>query len=467
MSIIGRKKQRKILQSCYKDQKSHFIALYGRRRVGKTYLIRQHFEHKLEFYVTGLANGDLTAQLTNFSLAMERQFDNQVVEQATTWLEVFDQLIRNLEKCNPGKKVIFIDELPWMDTPRSMFLTALEFFWNSWASARRDILLIACGSAASWMLNKLINNKAGLFNRVTRRIKLSPFSLSEVEKYLHARNYNIDRYQQAQLYMSIGGVPYYLDMLQSGLSVAQNLEEMFFVENAALTNEYSLLFKSLFDNSDLHKQIIRSLTKKKIGLTRTEILKHLDIKDGGSLTRALDDLIASDFIRKYRKFEQKNRDAIYQLIDPFTLFHHRFVEDYSLETNFWINQLNTPTINNWQGNAFEMTCLLHIDEIKDALGISGVQTTTSTWWNEDAQIDLVIDRKDQVINLVEIKFSITKYTITKAYDAKLKKKLEAFRQATKSKKALWTTMITSYGLKESPYKFNVTKSLSLDDLFLD
>jgi AAA+ ATPase superfamily predicted ATPase len=448
-----------------KDNQSHFLAIYGRRRVGKTFLIRQYFDNKFDFYVTGLANGNTAAQLTNFYMALKQSAPHKHIDRPNNWMEAFHELKIILEQSTSGKKIIFIDELPWLDTPRSNFLMGLEFFWNSWASARNDVVLIGCGSAASWMLNKLINNKGGLYNRVTRRIKLSPFTLSEVEEFLFSKNYKVDRYQITQLYMVLGGIPFYLDLIDKDYSVAQNIQRIFFEKNALLSDEYDILFQSLFGSSEIHQQIIKALTAKRTGLTRKEILKNLDVKDGGGVTRAISELISSDFISQYQKFGNKSRDAIFQLTDPFTLFYHRFLSYYTGESNFWINQVNTPAMYTWQGNAFEIICLLHVEEIKKALGISGVQTTTSTWWGEGAQIDLVIDRKDQVINLVEIKFALDEYEIDKTYDEKLRKKLNAFRNETNTKKSLWTTMLTTYGIKSNKYSGNVHRSLTMDDLF--
>lgn len=415
--------------------------------------------------MTGLANGNTVVQLTNFYMALKQSAPHKQIDPPNNWIEAFHELRIILEQSTSGKKIIFIDELPWLDTPRSNFLMGLEFFWNSWASARNDILLIGCGSAASWMLNKLINNKGGLYNRVTRRIKLSPFTLSEVEEFLVSKNYKVDRYQITQLYMVLGGIPFYLDLIDKDYSVVQNVQRIFFEKNALLSDEYEILFQSLFGSSEIHQQIIKALTTKRTGLTRKEILKYLDIKDGGGVTRAISELITSDFLRQYQKYGNKSRDAIFQLTDPFTLFYHRFLVNYTGESNFWINQINTPAIYTWQGNAFEIICLLHVEEIKKALGISGVQTTTSTWWGEGAQIDLVIDRKDQVINLVEIKFALDEYEIDKTYDEKLRKKLNAFRNETNSKKSLWTTMLTTYGIKSNKYSGNVHRSLTLDNLF--
>lgn len=465
MQLIARDREKVLLTKCQQDRKSHFLVIYGRRRVGKTFLIRQHFNNEFDFYATGLADGDTSTQLTNFAFALSKSCGSDIAEIPQNWMQAFHSLIQYLESSSSKKKTIFIDELPWMDTPRSKFLSALEYFWNSWASARNDILLIACGSAASWMLNKVINNKRGLYNRVTRRIHLSPFTLHEVEQFLESRDFIANRYQILQLYMAVGGIPYYLDQLDKNLSIAQNIQNLFFIDNAPLRHEFQILLKSLFDNSEAHKQIIQALTKKKTGLTRNEILSNINTADGGGLTRTLSELMASDFIRKYKKYGNKSRDAVYQLTDPFTLFHHRFLQNYDNETNYWLNLIHTPAVLVWQGNAFEIVGLLHVEQIKIALGISGVQTSTFSWWGKHAQIDLVIDRKDQVINLVELKFSLDEYTINKDYDSKLRIKLNEFRKETQTKKALWTTMLTTYGLKKNKYSGNVQKVLTMDDLF--
>ena len=266
MELIGRLREQEIISDCIQDTKSHFIAIYGRRRVGKTYLVRKYFNNDFDFYVTGLAKGNKSAQLTNFCLAIQQIDPDVLIDEINDWMAAFRLLISVLEKSSSKKKIIFMDELPWMDTPRANFITALEYFWNSWASARNDIVLIACGSAASWMLNNLINNKAGLFNRVTKRIKLSPFDLAEVEAFLKAKSYHINRYQILQLYMAVGGIPFYLDLINKEYSVAQNIQKMFFERNAMLQNEYEILFKSLFEKSETHNILVKALTKKVINL---------------------------------------------------------------------------------------------------------------------------------------------------------------------------------------------------------
>lgn len=464
MELIGRSKERALIKQCYDDKKSHFIAVYGRRRVGKTFLIRKHFGNDFTFYITGLAHGNKEQQIANFHLALNRE-THTPSPVPKSWLEAFDQLTKKLERSKKKKKVIFIDELPWMDTPRSGFITGLEYFWNSWASGRDEILLIGCGSSASWMLNKLINNKKGLYNRVTKRIKLKQFSLYEVEQFLKEKKYKIDRYQIIQLYMAMGGIPFYLDLIDTQLSVAQNINRLCFEDNAQLQDEYRILFQSLFGESDIHQEIIDALSSKQIGLSRKAILEKISTKDGGGFKRALSDLESSDFIREYKYFGKQKRGTKYQLIDAFTLFHQKHIVNALNNDNYWLSQINTPTINTWQGNAFEILCLLHIDQIKKAIGISGVNTNISSWWGKGAQVDLVIDRQDRVINLVEIKFSIDKYEITKKYDEVLRNKISSFISYSKTKKSVWMALVTTFGLKNNAYAGNVQQVLTMNDLF--
>lgn len=467
-ALIGRKKEVRQLRQYAESMKSEFIAVYGRRRVGKTYLVRTVFENEFAFQVTGLANVGMRDQLSHFHASLLQYSPRDVeIEPAKNWMTAFRQLIQLLEQTeSKGKKIIFLDELPWMDTPRSKFLTGLEFFWNSWASARKDILLIACGSAAAWMIKNLLNNRGGLHNRTTGRIKLEPFTLAETEAFLSNKGILLDRYQIVTLYMALGGIPYYLDQLERGLSVAQNINTLCFERNALLRNEYSNLYVSLFNRAERHIAVIEALAKKRKGLTRHEIMAATHLSNGGGLTRTLQELEESTFIRSYRSFSKKEKDTLYQLIDPYSLFYLHFIKGSSPDDEaFWIHAIESPPFRAWSGYAFEMVCLHHVAQIKQALGISGVQTSVSAWYGEGAQIDLVIDRKDHVINLCEMKFSIHPFSITKSYAENLRQKISRFQLATKTKKAIFMTLITTHGLVENQYRYLAQNSLTLEDLF--
>jgi uncharacterized protein len=472
--IIGRKEEIAVLQSIESSERSAFVAVYGRRRVGKTYLIRSFYEGQFAFYLTGIANVETVNQLTNFHSALIRNFpefeDNLP---AKDWFQAFQQLITAIETLPPsGKKVLFLDELPWLDTPNSLFISALEHFWNSWASARTDIVLIVCGSAASWMINQLINNTGGLYNRVTHQIQLEPFTLGECDAFFKAKSVGFDHYQLLQLYMVFGGIPFYLDFVDTQKSATQNINDLCFKPKGKLRNEFQKLYASLFKKADKHIAIIEALAIKAMGLERDVLLKTANLPNGGSTTTILRELEESHFIRKYHTFGKSKNNAIYQLTDFYSLFYLKFIKDNSpFDDNFWINGIDTPEIRAWSGYAFEQVCLLHLPQIKTALGINSVQTQTSAWIGSDgtdkAQIDLVIDRRDQVINLCEIKFSIKSFTIEKAYSESLRKKIGVFRDATKTSKALWLTFITTYGLAPNEHAQSlVHQSITMDALFL-
>jgi len=323
---------------------------------------------------------------------------------------------------NTEKKVLFLDELPWLDTHNSGFLSALEHFWNSWASARNDIILIVCGSAASWMIKNLMRNKGGLHNRVTTRLKIEPFTLAETEQFLASKNSAYDRYSILLLYMVFGGIPFYLEQIDTGQSAMQNINELCFESTAPFREEYEDLYASLFKKSERHIAVVEALATKRKGLTRKELVKLSKLSNGGGLTRILKELEESHFIRRYRSYGKKEKDSLYQLIDLYSLFYLNFIKNASLDDeNFWINAVESPLFNAWSGYAFEMVCLHHIRQIKKALEIGGVQTSVYSWHSSEAQIDLIIDRKDQTINLCEMKFSIAPFKIDKNYAANLRK----------------------------------------------
>lgn len=468
-NIIGRTAEKKILEEVFSSKSSTFVAVYGRRRVGKTYLIRETFSDKLCFEISGLANASTKEQLLNFGMTLS-QSAGEHLQTPRNWLEAFRQLINFVQQSHQKRKIIFFDEIPWMDTPRSGFLTALEHFWNSWASARKDIVLIVCGSATSWIINNLINNHGGLHNRLTHTIYLKPFTLTECEQYFKWRKIDFKRYYLAEIYMIMGGIPYYLSKVEKGISSSQNIDNLFFTENAIFKNEFRNLYASLFRNSDDYIKIIEALSKKGKGLTRNEISTLTKITCGGGLTNVLQNLEYCGFIRSYHPYNKKTRNILYQLIDSYSLFYFRFIRKNELnDEHFWTNSLDTPLRHAWTGYAFEMVTLHHIIEIKKALGIAGIQSSVSVWRSETsqpaAQIDLVINRKDGIINVLEIKYCNRKFTITKDYEENLRNKIAAFKSETHTRNAVHLVMLTTYGLNKNRYAEIAQKELSLDDLF--
>ncbi|MFN0214545.1 MAG: AAA family ATPase [Saprospiraceae bacterium] len=469
-NIIGRKEEATLLNALFQSPKSEFVAVYGRRRVGKTFLIRTVFEDHFHFQLTGQARSNLKQQLLNFQDTLQSFDPGEGNKPPKSWFEAFGKLRRFLESRPPGKKVVFLDELPWLDTPQSGFVSALEHFWNSWASARRDILLIVCGSAAAWILKKLINDRGGLHNRLTERIILRPFTLQETEAFLRSKGATYDRYQLIELYMTMGGIPFYLENVRVNRSVAQNVDRMCFSPGGLLTTEYENLYRSLFERHERHTAVVEAIALKGKGLTRKEILAIANLPDSGNTSTILDELTQSGFIRQYYPFGSR-RAVIYQLIDPFTLFYLTFMKGTKAAgAGAWLSQSDSPKWQAWSGYAFEYICRNHIDCIKKHLGIGGVYTEISAWRSKNAQkgaqIDLVIDRKDRIINLCEIKFSTTAYIITKAYAESLRLKIQTFKTESGTKKTVLLTFIAAHGLSSNEYSMQlVHDALDMDALF--
>lgn len=468
--IVGRKEEQKTLDQLLKSEKPEFLAVYGRRRVGKTFLIRQVYNKQIVFQMTGIARANTTQQLSNFfSVLRELDPGFEQTNLPQNWFDAFSLLRNYLQKLRAPKKVIFFDELPWIDTPRSNFLSALEHFWNAWASNRPDILLVVCGSAASWMINKLINNRGGLYNRVTQRINLMPFTLQETENFFRTHQIQLDRYQILQLYMAMGGVPFYLNEIRPGMSAFQEIDRLAFSKNGLLALEYDNLYRSLFNNAERHISIIETLAAKPKGLGREEIVKLSGIKDGGALTTILRELEESGFISKSVPFGKKIRDSIYRLSDPYTLFYLKFIKDQKLSgAGAWLSRTDSPAWRAWSGYAYESICLQHIRAIKKALGISGVYTEESSWVNKErsVQVDLLIDRRDHVINLCEVKFTQEPFTLTKSYKKELEKKLFSFKEETQTRKSVFVVLITTWGLKDNMHSLGFIQStITMNDLF--
>lgn len=470
MEIIGRTEEQAALDEYVHSDESEFVAIYGRRRVGKTFLIKKFFKENFTFFITGLAKANMNKQLETFNIAINK-YGSDKYPPVATWLRAFEQLTMLIEKAPANnKKVIFIDEMPWLDTHKSGFITALEYFWNGFASTRSDVLLIACGSATSWMINKLIRNHGGLHNRVTRTMLLSPFTLAECETYYRAKGIVMNQYQMIEAYMILGGIPHYLKQMDKKLSLAQNIDKLCFAVNAPLKNEYNDLFASLFKAPEPYMKIIGALAQKTKGLTREEMIELAGVQDGGSLTRVLSELELSGFIRKYHAIGKTERNRLYQLIDFYSLFYLNFIrESDGHDEHFWTRYINTPGHGSWSGYAFEQVCMQHTGQIKSTLGISGIMADIASWRSRDqvsgAQIDMLIDRSDNTINLCEIKYANEEYCIDKEEDRKLRNRKEAFIRETKTKKSIHYTMITTYGLKKNAYSDIIQSEITMEDLF--
>ena len=479
-NIIGREREISELMSLYDSGKAEFVAVYGRRRVGKTYLIDETFRGRITFRHAGLSpiDDEGNKQLTNdqlrgffYSLKIYGMKQNKCPK---TWLEAFFMLEQLLmEKDNGERMLVFLDELPWMDTARSGFVRAFESFWNSWACHRPNVMLVVCGSATSWMQDNLVNNHGGLYGRITYEICLRPFTLGECEAYYKSRDIRMSRYDMVQSYMIFGGIPYYLGYLRREYSLAQNVEDIFFSRQAKLKDEYDRMFSSAFSNPDDIKNIVKVLADRRSGYTRQEISCLTGIADSGALTKLLRALVASDYVLTYQPFGMGKRDARYKLIDHFTLFYLRFVNGTNrLDDGFWSVSHTSPQVISWRGFAFEEVCLSHISQIKTALGILGVSSTQSSWsvkGDSDSelgtQIDLLIIRKDNVINMCEMKFCNEEFAVDKSYHRTLVHRQNLLSERIPRRSVIHPTLISTYGIKYNEYSSDFVKVLTLDCLF--
>ena len=471
MKFIGRQDEIRQLKEYYSSNRAEFIAVYGRRRIGKTFLIDEFFERNFAFNISGVIDGDKSEQMAAFMQGMRSIGYDKTTPK--TWMDAFFVLRQQLETKLLDKKrcVVFIDELPCFDTPKSGFVRALGHFWNSWAQKQKQIMLVVCGSATSWMVDNLIDNHGGLHNRITHEIHLAPFSLCETEQFLKTKKVVLDRLSIVQLYMAFGGVPYYLDMISAGDSAATAIDRIFFSSNGALSGEYERLFTSLFRDPAPYLKIIEALAKCRQGITREQIISALGKHDNGHISEYLGNLIKCDFVRYYfvKTRKVKKTDGLYQLTDFFVIFHNTFLTKPVNDEHFWSNNQMSSMTKTWYGLAFERVCMAHIKQIKQALGIDRIGTQYYSWRSKNsvqgAQIDLLLERADRVINLCEIKYSESEYRLTKDEDVKLRNRQADFVAETGTNFAIHPTMITTYGLRQNEYSGGITAQVTIDDLF--
>lgn len=473
--LIGREREQEQLEHALSTPGPQLIAVYGRRRVGKTYLVRTFFDSRIVFELVGANKTSAKQQLKNFSQVLFSR--GHAVGVPASWSDAFLMLQQYLEPklTSADKQVIFLDELPWLASRKSGFLEAFTHFWNSWGTRQQNLIVVICGSAAAWMIRKVLQDRGGLHNRVTLRLQVLPFTLKETEAFLAAKAPGLNRRLILELYMALGGIPYYLDYVRAGRSAAQNIQAIVFDKAAPLAAEFNSLYASLFEDYERHETVIRFLKQKQAGFTSIEIAAHTRLTSGGGLTRTLEELEQAGFIQHMPSFTGPKRGVLYKLVDPFTLFHLAWIEKTPrpLDADRWTALHSTPAWHAWSGYAFEMTCLQHVRQIKASLGIAGVYSESTSWRHVStgpndpgAQIDLLIDRKDQVINLCEIKFTNDPFTVNANYAKDLRNKESVFRKKTGTKKAIFITLISAQGLDANSHSLGlIANTVTADDLF--
>ena len=473
-SIIGREREINSLQWCLEKGESQFVVVYGRRRVGKTFLIKEFFKNEFTFSMTGIYGATKEIQLANFTIAL-RQYWNRNFKIPKDWTEAF-YLLRDYlqEKKKKGKhRVVFFDEIPWLDTQKSDLLRAIEVFWNPWAAWEEDIVFIMTASSVPWIKEKILHNIGGLYNRCTLQIYLPPFNLRKTELFLQYKGINWSRYDVASCHLIMGGIPYYLNLLNPELPLDKNIDEIFFGKNVKLQHEYEQICETSFKNTKEHTAVIEALVSKKEGLTRNEILEKTGLPNNGLISKILENLIYCDFVQEYNYFGNKKRESVYQLCDFFTIFYYNFLKgNTSRDKHFWSNLKNNEQKELWADNAFEQLCKDHLQQIKKAIGIGSVISEFSLWFNkpdeytrENIHIGLLIDRNDNVIDICEMKFCNEEYEIDKDCDMSIRNKIGTFQFQTNTRKAVCCIMITPFGVKRGMYSDIVRSQVCLDDLF--
>lgn len=470
--MIGRAKEVKRLRLLADSAHAEFVALYGRRRVGKTFLVNQVFSGQFSFKMTGVIEGSLNDQFTAFAAAMD-EYGYDLPTKPKNWMSAFVMLRKALasvvERNEPC--VIFIDELPALDAGGSNVASALGHFWNDWASLHDNVTLIVCGSATSWMISNVIDSKGGLHNRLTEEMPIHPFSLKEVEEYLDKHQFVWNRMMVLQTYMIFGGIPYYLSLLDVNESLVQNIDRLFFGRDMRMRREFRRLFNTLYRNPERYVDIVKTLSQSRRGMTRGQIAQTMKVDNNGHLGNKLDDLVCCDLVRKsiVRERKLKRKDAIYQLCDFFSLFYLTFIDRAEVEENYWSHHINTPQVNTWMGLSYERICMAHIPQIKRALRIEAISTITYSWRSKTnspaAQIDIIIERADQVVNICEVKFSQEVYELSKDEYDRIVNRRSAFIRETRLPHAPWITLITTQGLAHGKYSEMVQATVLLDDLF--
>ncbi len=475
IQMIGRDKEKAELQRCMDSNRSELVIVYGRRRIGKTFLIDEFFKGKFDFTYVGGHNLAPRMQLRNFAKALKLAMGERTARPFKDWFDAFDVLEEYLASLpTDRKKLVFVDEMPWIDSLRSDFTSAFENFWNGWAARRRDIVFVASGSATSWMIDKLVENQGGLHARITCQIYLRPFTLHETELYLKSVGCSWDRFQIAQCYMFFGGVPFYLSLIRPELSLVQNVDALCFNKGGALREEFDELYGALFTHAESYIEVVRLLASHRSGMVYSEIAKSTGI-DGSRLTKILTNLERCDFIMKFRYFGKKAQDRIYKLTDFYTLFYLKYIEPNmdSYDEQWWSDHNLSHSVEAWQGLTFELVCLMHIRQIRMALNIGGVATEAFAWFDKadkgkeskGSQIDLVLERADRIINLCEMKFSQEPYRISADYEMKLRNRMGLFREKTHTTKALVNTFVTTYGVANGIHSSIVNSEVTLDGLF--
>lgn len=477
-SIIGRSEEIKKLEKFLKSSKSEFVAIYGRRRVGKSYLVEEAYRDKIVFRAIGSYIRDKDeksykqTQLDHFYESLLDQGVSEDTPRPTNWREAFRLLKKYLGGLRAKRRVVFLDELPWLAGPQSSeMITELGYFWNSWADRQRNIVLVVCGSATSWMLDNVIRDYGGLHGRLTGIIHLLPFTLKECEQFFKSRGFHLSRYEMAVAYMAFGGIPYYLDRMDNEKNLSENIDEFFF-KDTRIDQEFKDVYTGLYATSERYVDIVKALGTKFYGMTRRELAEAVGIELGGTFSKILDNLRESGITREYSRYGKERVETVYQLKDFFSMFYLHFIYGRGANAGNWRAIQRTPTFYSWAGNTYEMLCIEHLPQMRDRLRIATV--SRNYCWSglapngKAAQIDLVLEWKGERTDYIcEMKFSENVFAIDRNYEGELANKIDAFLNSRQHAKthSVQLVMVTTNGIIQNEHSRDVNQQIVLDDLF--
>lgn len=410
--FVGRELELKKLRAIGEADEPSIVVVYGRRRVGKTELLEQAFRHRniLKFEgIEGLSEKDQYANAMR-QLAKYVGEDLLTKVQITSWSEFFDLVARYTKE---GTWTIYLEELQWLANYESKLLSELKYAWDNQFRRNPKLLLILCGSAPSFMLEKVVHSKA-LYNRSQHEIHLQELSISETKLFLKNRS---DR-EIFNAYLSVGGIPEYLKWVDKESSVFQGLCTHAFTSGSFFSREFEKIFTSSLANNKHYREIIETLSRCKF-LSREELAEKLKLTSGGTLSILLTDLEKCGFISKYCPYNLSNSSNVirYAIADNYLHFYFNFIRPIQSKIeNGDYNEVPQSAIKmdsyaKWLGFAFERWCRKYSRVIAKILGFSGVQYRSGAYFSRATnkkdpgyQIDLVFDRADKVYTICEMKY---------------------------------------------------------------
>jgi hypothetical protein len=408
--FVGRKNELRMLNDAYRSGKDELVVLYGRRRIGKSSLVKRFAEKKKAYYEFEALEGETTpGQINHFLQQLKKQIDDPILDSVrfANWEQVFTYLTEKvINRKSKVKKILFLDELPWMAAGRIRLVSLLKYYWdNHWKS--KHVMLILCGSVASFMVKKVLHSNA-LYGRTTIEILLKGFSPEEAARLLSKKR---SREETLNYQLVFGGVPKYLEQINTSQSFNKNMNTLCFSPHGIMLKEVERIFYSQFREPRTYLKIINLLKNGIFSLS--EISSKTKIPSGGGLKQYLKNLERAEMIRSYIPFDRSGNSKFkkYTLADEFLVFFFKYmgpnlrvIKESSSRRLF--ETLTQNSFDSWLGFAFERFCLKHAGLLALVMDFADDILLASPYFkknDERFQIDLLYQRADRVITVCEIK----------------------------------------------------------------